>query len=95
MKFSLKSLIWGTLLVAVGVVVAFVMFPKPTEVESAKVILGPLRVTVQEDGRTRIRKKCVLAPVAGRVSRIELKPGDRCYKRASIGSHPTQRPCHS
>ena len=81
MKFSLKSLIWGTLLVAVGVVVTFVMFPKPTEVESAKVILGPLRVTVQEDGKTRIREKYVVsAPVAGRVSRIELKPGDRCYE---------------
>jgi len=36
-------------------------------------------VTVQEDGKTRIREKYIVsAPVAGRVSRIELKPGDRC-----------------
>lgn len=57
MKFSLKSLIWGALLVAVGTVVTFVMFPKPIEVESATASLGPLRVTVQEDGKTRIRER--------------------------------------
>ena len=85
MKFSLKTLIWGTLLVAVGLVVTFAMFPKPIEVESAKAILGPLRVTVQEDGKTRIREKYVVsAPVAGRVSRIELKPGDHCYEQTLL-----------
>ncbi|MEO8272151.1 MAG: HlyD family efflux transporter periplasmic adaptor subunit, partial [Aureliella sp.] len=79
MKFSLKTLIWGTLLIAVGLVASFAMFPKPVEVEVARATLGPLRVTVQEDGKTRIREKYVVsAPVAGRVSRIELKPGDRC-----------------
>ncbi|MCC7337341.1 MAG: HlyD family efflux transporter periplasmic adaptor subunit [Pirellulaceae bacterium] len=79
MKFTLKTLIWGTLLVAVGLVASFALFPKPVEVEVARATLGPLRVTVQEDGKTRIREKYIVsAPVAGRVSRIELKPGDRC-----------------
>lgn len=79
MKFSLRTLIWGTLLVAVGLVASFALFPKPVEVEVARATLGPLRVTVQEDGKTRIREKYIVsAPVAGRVSRIELKPGDRC-----------------
>ncbi len=81
MKFSLKTLIWGTLLIAVGLVATFAMFPKPIEVEAAKATLGPLRVTVQEDGKTRIRERYVVsAPVAGRVSRIELKPGDYCHE---------------
>ncbi|MCA9181263.1 MAG: hypothetical protein KDA51_07410, partial [Planctomycetales bacterium] len=76
MKFTLKTLIWGTLLVAVGLVASFALFPKPVEVEVARAKLGPLRVTVQEDGKTRIREKYIVsAPVAGRVSRIELKPG--------------------
>jgi HlyD family secretion protein len=79
MKFSLKTLIWGTLLVAVALVAGFALFPKPLEVESAKAVLQPLRVTVQEDGKTRIREKYVVsAPVSGRLSRIELKAGDRC-----------------
>ncbi len=85
MKFSLKTLIWGTLLVAVGLVATFAMFPKPIEVESAKASMGPLRVTVQEDGKTRIREKYVVsAPVAGRVSRIELKPGDHCDEQTLL-----------
>lgn len=85
MKFSLKTIVWGALLVAVGLVVSFALFPKPIEVESATASLGPLRVTVQEDGKTRIREKYVVsAPVAGRVSRIELKPGDRCYEQTLL-----------
>ena len=53
------------------------MIPKPVKVESATVTEGPLRVSVQEDGKTRIREKYIVsAPVAGRVSRIELNPGD-------------------
>lgn len=85
MKISLKTLIWATLLVAVGLVATFAMFPKPVEVESATAIIKPLRVTVQEDGKTRIREKYIVyAPVAGRVSRIELKPGDRCDEQTLL-----------
>ena len=39
---------------------------------------GPLLVTVDEEGETRVRDRFVVsAPVAGRVLRIELEPGDR------------------
>jgi HlyD family secretion protein len=79
MKFSLKTLIWGTLLAAVAVVVVFAMFPKAIEVEFATATIGPLRVSVREDGKTRIREKYIVsAPVAGRLSRIELDAGDYC-----------------
>ncbi len=79
MRFSLKTLIWGTLAIAVLLVGAFSMFPKPVEVEVATATVGALKVTVQEDGKTRIREKyTVSAPVAGRISRIELNAGDLC-----------------
>ncbi len=56
---------------------AMAMIRNPVDVEFAKVTEGPLRVSVQEDGKTRIREKYVVsAPVAGRLSRIELEPGD-------------------
>jgi len=46
-------------------------------VETAVVQRGPLLVTVDEEGRTRVRDRFVVAaPVAGRVLRIELEPGD-------------------
>lgn len=77
MKFSIQTIIWT--LVIVGILIAAVMafVPDPVEVETAKVLEGTLRVSVQEDGKTRIREKYVVSsPVAGRLSRIELKPGD-------------------
>jgi HlyD family secretion protein len=47
-------------------------------VDLATVSRGPLVVTVDEEGRTRVRDRFVVAaPVAGRVLRIELEPGDR------------------
>ena len=77
MKFSLQTLIWSFLLVAV-VIVGFLAFTtKPIEVETALVTESDLRITVQEDGKTRIREKYVVStPVSGRLSRIELRPGD-------------------
>ncbi len=79
MKFSLKTLLWGILLIAAIMAGVFAMFPKPVAVESATAKIGLLRVTVQEDGKTRIREKYVVsAPVSGRVSRIELDAGDQC-----------------
>ncbi len=77
MKLSIQTIIWT--LVAIGIVVAAVMafIPKPVDVETAMVQIGPLRVSVQEDGKTRIREKYIVSsPVAGRLSRIELNPGD-------------------
>jgi HlyD family secretion protein len=61
--------------VVVGVGLAFV--PQPVEVDLATIARGTLRVTVDEDGKTRIREKYVVsAPLAGRLLRINMDPGD-------------------
>jgi len=52
--------------------------PRAVEVELATVTRGPLRVTLDEEGRTRVRQRFVVtAPVTGRVGRIVREPGDR------------------
>jgi HlyD family secretion protein len=52
--------------------------PRPVPVSLAEVSRGPLQVTVDEDGRTRIRERYVVsAPLGGQLRRIELEPGDR------------------
>ncbi|MEC7521630.1 MAG: efflux RND transporter periplasmic adaptor subunit [Myxococcota bacterium] len=57
------------------IVVAFL--PKPVLVDVALVERGPLRVTVDEDGRSRVSDRYVLsAPLTGNLGRIELDPGD-------------------
>lgn len=63
-------------LFAAGVLV-FAFAPRPVEVETATVSRGAFRKTVDEDGRTRVRDRYVVAaPVPGRLLRVELKPGD-------------------
>ena len=67
----------GAATVVAGLV-AVVMWPKTAQVDIAAVSFGPLVVTVDEEGVTRVRDRFIVsAPVSGRVLRIELDPGDR------------------
>jgi HlyD family secretion protein len=67
-------LLLGVLLVA-GIGYSFV--PEPKEVDLATVDRGTVQVTVDEDGKTRIREKYVVStPLAGRLLRINMDPGD-------------------
>lgn len=51
--------------------------PKPLDVEIATVSRGPLVVTVDEDGLTRVKDRyLVSAPIAGNLGRLELDAGD-------------------
>ena len=50
--------------------------PQPVPVETARVVTGPLRATVSEEGKTRIKQRYVVAaPVSGQLRRIAFKPG--------------------
>jgi len=63
------------LLVALALLWAFL--PRAVPVETAKVSRGPLRVTVEEEGKTRLRDRFVIsAPVAGYARRVALEVGD-------------------
>ncbi len=63
-------------LLAVGFL-AYSFWPRPIEVDVAPVSRGPLRVTVDEDGKTRIKERYIVsAPLAGRLQRITLRAGD-------------------
>jgi HlyD family secretion protein len=55
----------------------FAFWPEPVDVDLAKVERGSLQVTVDEDGKTRIREKYVVsAPLVGRLLRINMEAGD-------------------
>lgn len=63
--------------VVVTALAAVALWPKTIPVETAVLARGPLMTTIDEEGRTRVRDRFVVAaPVAGRVLRIELEPGD-------------------
>jgi len=57
---------------------AYSFWPRPVDVDVARAARGPLHVTVDEDGKTRIKERYIVsAPLAGRLQRIALRPGDR------------------
>jgi len=62
-------------LVVVGLAIGFM--PRAVPVDVAEVKRAPLTVTVEEEGKTRVRERyLVSAPVAGYARRIDLKAGD-------------------
>ncbi len=68
---------WGGGGLLLVVVLALALKPRPAAVDLAEVTRGPLRVTVDEEGETRVRERFVVsAPLPGRLLRIELEPGD-------------------
>ena len=63
-------------LVVVALIIAG-LWPDPVSVETARATIGPLRASVNEEGKTRIKNRyLVSAPVAGQLRRIPLKAGD-------------------
>jgi hypothetical protein len=59
----------------VGLIIAG-LWPKPVPAETATVVRGPLRTTVNEEGKTRIKQRfMVAAPVTGQLRRIPFKAG--------------------
>jgi HlyD family secretion protein len=55
----------------------FFLRPTPILVETSKVVEGPMRVTVDEDGETRAHDRFVVAaPIPGRLLRVTLEEGD-------------------
>jgi HlyD family secretion protein len=76
MKLSRRALLWGGAGVVAAGFLAYTFRPTPIPVEVTAVSRGPLRVTIDEEGRTRVRDRyVVVAPAAGRVARIALDEG--------------------
>lgn len=71
-----RVLPWLVGLILLGLI-AWGLWPKPVVIETGAVIQGPLTVRVSEEGKTRVRNRYgVAAPVAGKMQRVALKPGD-------------------
>ena len=77
MKRLFNVFVW---LIVVGIAGALLMLwlrPQPARVDTANAVRGPLQITVDGEGRTRVRDRYVVAsPVPGRLRRITLRRGD-------------------
>lgn len=75
-KWIRRVLIALAVLAVVGLIVV-AWIPNPVEVEVAEVSRGPLLVTVNEDGRTRVKDRyTVSSPITGNLARLDLEAGD-------------------
>lgn len=73
-----KPLRWVPYILAAGLVILVILGlrPQAVPVETARVVSGPLRASVSEEGKTRIKQRYVVAaPVSGQLRRISFKPG--------------------
>ncbi len=74
---ALRKLWWLLLALAAVALLAWAFQPLPVLVETAAVARGPMTVTVDNEGKTRVKDRyTVSAPLMGRLQRVTLKPGD-------------------
>ena len=85
-----RRLPWIGAALLVALIVAG-LWPQPVPVEVVPVRRGPLVVTVDEEGMTRVKNRYVItAPVAGQLRRIDWKAGAEVMPAAR--SSPSSSP---
>lgn len=81
------------LAVVLAAALAWGFWPAPVLVETAVVTAAPLRVSVEEEGQTRVKDRFVIsAPVAGYLQRIQLDIGDRVMQDQVLAVMEPLRP---
>jgi len=84
LKWVKRGLLLSFLL-GIGALLVLAWLPKPIPVDVVAAEKGPFLVTVDEDGRTRVKDRYVVgAPVAGTLARIDLDPGDTVEEGAVL-----------
>lgn len=80
-----RRLAWLAIVAIAAVGLAVVMRPSPVPVDAVTIQRGALRVTLTEEGETRVADRFVVsAPLAGRVLRLELRAGDAVVANRTI-----------
>lgn len=70
-------------LIAAALVAAF--WPRPLMVDLQEVSRGALQISIDEEGRTRVSEPYVVStPVAGRLQRVEVDPGDPVVRGETV-----------
>src|SRR5262245_12394089 len=78
LKPSKQNLVLVVLAVTAMALLVWGFLPAPVDVDLGRVGRGALMVTVDHEGKTRVRERYVVSsPLAGRLVRIGLHAGDR------------------
>jgi HlyD family secretion protein len=67
---------------------AAAFWPRAVMVDMGTVTLGAMTATIDEEGRTRVREAYVVStPIAGRLQRVEVNPGDPVVRGQTVVAH--------
>ncbi|MCG8669443.1 MAG: HlyD family efflux transporter periplasmic adaptor subunit [Pseudomonadales bacterium] len=84
-SFAQRYLGWGITLIVLVIALTFGLRPQPMMVEAAEVAQSEFKVTIDEEGVTRVKDRFVIsAPVSGYVRRIALDIGDTVEKQKEL-----------
>lgn len=81
----MRRLIYVALLLVLVAGFAWALWPRPVGVETAVISRQDIAVHVEEEGKSRIREIfTVSAPIAGRMSRVDLHAGDAVIQGETV-----------
>ena len=80
-----RRIVVSAVVVVLAAGLAYGFYPAPLELDVAPATRGPLRVTIEQEGRTRVVDRYVLAaPVAGYARRIRFDAGSAIEAGATV-----------
>jgi HlyD family secretion protein len=83
--FTGPRILLALLLAALAVAIVVALREPPISVDLGTVSKGPLTVTIDDLGETRVRDLYVVAaPITGQLRRVPLKPGDKAVARTTL-----------
>ncbi|MEL6748164.1 MAG: HlyD family efflux transporter periplasmic adaptor subunit, partial [Pseudomonadota bacterium] len=72
----------------IGGALTMAFWPQPAMVDMGEVTRGTMRLTIDEEGRTRVRDAYIVStPVAGQLQRVDVLPGDPVVRGETIVAH--------
>ena len=81
----LKRIALAAIAVGIAFGLAWALRAKPVAVDLVEVTRGPMSLTIDEEGKTRVKDVyTVSAPIPGKVLRIPLEPGDPVIKDKTV-----------
>ncbi len=85
-----RSRLWLTLGsgVLLATALAWAFWPRPVPVDLGETRRAAMAVTIDEEAKTRVRDAYVVsAPIAGRLQRVQVEPGDAVEGGVSVIAH--------